>query len=47
MQALQGIASTSSDFYNQPDAAQLNSIFASIAADLLAGTSRLVDDNTP
>jgi putative Flp pilus-assembly TadE/G-like protein/von Willebrand factor type A domain-containing protein len=45
MQALQGIASVPGDFYNQPDAAQLNGIFTSIAADLLAGTSRLVDDN--
>ncbi|HZQ90114.1 MAG TPA: pilus assembly protein TadG-related protein [Gaiellaceae bacterium] len=46
-QALRAIASTSSDFYNQPDAAQLNSIYASIAADLLAGTSQLVDDDAP
>ncbi len=45
MGALQGIASAG-DFYNQPDAAQLNTIFASIAADLLQGTSRLVDDNS-
>ena len=45
MGALQGIA-TSGDFNNQPDAAQLNTIFASIAADLLQGTSRLVDDNS-
>jgi Putative Flp pilus-assembly TadE/G-like/von Willebrand factor type A domain len=42
--ALQGIASPG-DFYNQPDAAQLNTIFSSIASDLLQGTSRLVDDN--
>ncbi len=46
LQALQGIAS-SGNFYNQPDAAQLNTIFASVAADLLAGTSRLVDNNLP
>jgi hypothetical protein len=46
-QALRGIASASDNFYNQPNAAQLNTIFASVAADLLAGTSRLVDDDTP
>ncbi len=45
LQALQGIASTSSQFYNQPDAAQLNTIFAEIANDILHGASRLVDDN--
>jgi Putative Flp pilus-assembly TadE/G-like/von Willebrand factor type A domain len=43
--ALQGIASAG-DFYNQPDAAQLNTIFSSIAVDLLQGTSRLVDDDS-
>ena len=45
LQALQGIASNSSQFYNQPDAAQLNTIFTAIANDILHGASRLVDDN--
>jgi Flp pilus assembly protein TadG len=44
-QALQQIASAG-NFYNQPDAAQLNTIFAAVAADLLAGTSRLIDDGS-
>ena len=43
--ALKGIASDPSQFYNQPDAAQLNSIYTAIANDILHGTSRLVDDN--
>ncbi|HST14282.1 MAG TPA: pilus assembly protein TadG-related protein [Gaiellaceae bacterium] len=52
--ALQGIGSpgsspcdpnVSTQFCNQPNPAQLNTIFAKIAADLLVGTSRLVDDN--
>ncbi len=45
LQALQGMASDPSQFYNQPDAAQLNSIFPAIATDILHGASRLVDDN--
>ena len=45
LQALTGIASTG-NYYNQPNAAQLNTIFANVAADLLAGTSRLVDDGS-
>jgi Flp pilus assembly protein TadG len=32
------------DFYNQPAAAELNTIFAAIASDINAGSSRLVDD---
>jgi Putative Flp pilus-assembly TadE/G-like len=32
------------DFYNQPNAAQVNTIFAAIATDIGSGTSRLVDD---
>ena len=40
---LQSIASTG-NFYNKPDAGQVNTIFAAIAADLTRGTSRLVDD---
>ena len=43
LQALQGIASPG-NYYNQPTASQLNTIYASVAADILAGTSRLVDD---
>ena len=43
--ALKGIASDPSQYYNQPDAAQLNSIYTAIANDILHGTSRLVDDN--
>lgn len=45
LEALTDIA-TPGDYYNQPDAAQLNTIFAAVAADLLQGTSRLVDDNS-
>ncbi len=45
LQALTSIASAG-NYYNQPDAAQLNTIFAAVAADLLQGTSRLVDDNS-
>jgi Putative Flp pilus-assembly TadE/G-like/von Willebrand factor type A domain len=44
-EALQGIASTKAQFYNQPDAAQLNTIFTAIATDILHGASRLVDDS--
>jgi Mg-chelatase subunit ChlD len=40
--ALQSIA-TPGDYYNQPTASQLNTIYANVAADILAGTSRLVD----
>ena len=32
------------DFYNQPSAGQLNTIFAAIATDIGQGSSRLVDD---
>jgi len=41
-QALTAIG-TSGDYYEQPNAAQLNTIYANVAADILAGTSRLVD----
>jgi hypothetical protein len=40
---LQQIASPG-DFYNQPSAGQLNTIFAAIATDIGSGSSRLVDD---
>ena len=33
------------DFYNQPNAGQLDTIFAAIANDIGQGTSRLVDDD--
>jgi hypothetical protein len=45
LQALQGIAAPG-DFYNQPNAAQMNTIFSAIASDLLAGTSKLVANNS-
>ena len=47
LQALQGIASDPTQFFNQPNAAQLNTAFSAVANDILHGTSRLVDDNTP
>ncbi|HST18766.1 MAG TPA: pilus assembly protein TadG-related protein [Gaiellaceae bacterium] len=43
-QALQSMA-TRNDYYEQPDAGKLNNLYAAVAADLLAGTSRLIDDN--
>jgi putative Flp pilus-assembly TadE/G-like protein/von Willebrand factor type A domain-containing protein len=48
--ALQQIASTQTAvdrpyFYEKPDPGQLNTIFSNIAADLLQGTSRLMDDD--
>ena len=58
LQALEGIASPagvggspcdstlSTNYCNQPNAAQLNTIFAKVAQDLLQGTSRLIDNNT-
>ena len=33
------------NFYNKPDAGQVNTIFAAIVADISAGTSRLVDED--
>ena len=45
-QALPQIASSPSDFYNKPTPGQLNTIFTSIASDILQGTSRLVDDGS-
>jgi hypothetical protein len=41
---LSTIASTG-DFYNKPQAGDMTSIFAAIAADVTKGTSRLVDDS--
>ncbi len=58
LQALEGIASPagqggspcdsslSTNYCNQPNAAQLNTIFSKVAQDLLQGTSRLIDNNT-
>jgi hypothetical protein len=43
-QALQSMA-TRTDYYEKPDAGTLNILYAAVAADLLAGTSRLIDDN--
>ncbi|MDX6538468.1 MAG: hypothetical protein QOI71_78 [Gaiellales bacterium] len=43
-QTLSQIASTG-DFYNKPNAGQLNTIFARIATDIASGSSRLVDDS--
>ncbi|HEY7206696.1 MAG TPA: vWA domain-containing protein [Gaiellaceae bacterium] len=45
--ALQAIASDPSDFYNQPSPGQLNTLFGQVAADILHGTSKLVDNDTP
>jgi hypothetical protein len=44
-EALRGIASEPGNFYNKPDPGQLNTIFASIAADILRGHSKLVDND--
>ena len=33
------------NFYNKPDAGQVNTIFAAIVADIASGTSRLVDED--
>ena len=44
-ETLQQIASPG-NFYNKPNAGQVNTIFAAIAADISAGTSRLVDDDS-
>ncbi len=43
--ALEGIASDPGNYYDKPTAGQLNTIFTAIAADILRGTSKLVDDN--
>jgi len=44
-QALQGVAGDPGRFYNQPTPGQLNTIYTSIAADLLYGHSKLVDNS--
>jgi hypothetical protein len=43
--ALQAIASPG-NYFNQPTAADLSNIYVAVASDLLAGTSRLIDDST-
>jgi hypothetical protein len=45
--AMPQIASSPGNFYNKPTPGQLNTIFTSIASDILQGSSRLVDDNAP
>jgi Flp pilus assembly protein TadG len=42
-QALTKIASDPSQYYNRPDAGQLNTIFTAIAADISSGVSKLID----
>jgi hypothetical protein len=44
-EAMRGMASSGGYFYNQPDAGQLNTIYTAVAADILHGTSKLVDDD--
>ena len=43
-QALRAMATTPANYYVRPDAGQLNTIFTQVAADISAGSSRLVDD---
>jgi hypothetical protein len=43
-QALSQMASSPANYYVRPDAGQLNTIFTQVAADISAGSSRLVDD---
>jgi hypothetical protein len=43
-QALLAMASNAGNYYVRPDTGQLNTIFTQIAADISAGSSRLVDD---
>jgi hypothetical protein len=44
--AMTSIASEPSNFYNQPDPGQLNTIFTRIAADLQRPAARLIDDES-
>jgi len=46
-QAMQGMASASTDFYNQPTPGQLNTIYTQVASDLGHGASSLINDNAP
>jgi hypothetical protein len=43
--AMQQMASGSGNFYNKPDPGQLHTIYTAIAADILRGTSKLIDDD--
>jgi Flp pilus assembly protein TadG len=43
-QALSAMASNPGNYYVRPDTGQLNTIFTQVAADISAGSSRLVDD---
>jgi Flp pilus assembly protein TadG len=43
-QALSAMASSPANYYVRPDTGQLNTIFTQVAADISAGSSRLVDD---
>ncbi len=45
--ALQGIATTPSNFYNRPTPGELNVIYTDIAKDISKGTSALTSDTTP
>jgi hypothetical protein len=46
-QALQNIATSPANFYNQPNPGQLNTIYTDIAKDIGRGTSALTSDTTP
>lgn len=46
-QALQAIATSPANFYNQPNPGQLNTIYTDIAKDIGRGTSALTSDTTP
>jgi hypothetical protein len=45
--ALQNIATTPANFYNQPTPGELNTIYTDIAKDIGRGTSALTSDTTP
>jgi putative Flp pilus-assembly TadE/G-like protein/VWA domain-containing protein len=44
LDALTQIADSPENYYSKPDPGQLNGIFSAIAADILQGSSRLIDD---
>ena len=44
LEAMQRISSSAATFYNKPSPGQLNTIFASIAADIFR-TAQLIDDS--
>jgi putative Flp pilus-assembly TadE/G-like protein len=46
-EALQNIATSPANFYNQPNPGQLNTIYTDIAKDIGRGTSALTSDTTP